>query len=113
MTESSVPHFNVHDTDFEPMAQEGWRKSILYVSEDKTRVAGSFKESGTHAVVMPFDEFIYIVGGSSTIEVEGGETIEMKAGDCCYLRQGQNVTFHHSEDFHDVTVLISDSPIEI
>ncbi len=109
---SSVPHFNVHNTNYAPLPQMGGHEAVLYQSEDKTRLAGSFKESGTHTMVMPFDEFIYVVEGSTKIDVQGGESIEMAAGDCCYLRQGLSVTFQHSDDFHDVTVLISDSPID-
>ncbi len=54
-------------------------------------MAGSFRESGTHRLVMPFDEFIYVVGGGVKITIEGGESFEMTAGDACYLRQGQDV----------------------
>jgi uncharacterized cupin superfamily protein len=104
----SVPRFNVHTADWQPLPEFGGEQAVLYQSEDGTRLAGSFKESGTHEMVMPFDEFIYIVGGSCRITVEGEETFEMKVGDCCYLRQGQNVIFEMADDFHDVTVLISD-----
>lgn len=113
MTNSaSVPHFNVHTADFTPLAEFGGHEAILYKSEDGTRLAGSFKEAGKHTMTMPFDEFIYVVGGHTTISVAGGESIELGVGGCCYLRQGQEVTFEHSDDFHDVTVLVSDKPIE-
>jgi uncharacterized cupin superfamily protein len=108
--ETTVPHFNAHTADFTPFSLG--HMALLYKSEDGTRLAGSFKESGLHKMEMPFDEFIYIVQGSSKITVEGGDTFEMGVGDCCYLKKGQNVTFEHSEDFHDVTVLLSDTPID-
>ena len=98
-----VPRFNVHSAPYEP---------VLYRSPDGTRLAGSFQESGTHTMVMPFDEFIYLVAGTCRISVEDGDAFEMAVGDCCYLRQGQNVTFEMSDDFHDVTVLISDAPFD-
>ena len=37
----------------------------------------------------------------------------LSVGDCCYLRQGMNVTFEMAENFHDVTVLIPDTPIAV
>lgn len=110
--DGSVPRFNVTTASYEPLPEFGGSQAVLYRSADGTRLAGSFKESGTHTLVMPFDEFIYIVGGSCTIAVEGGDAFELNAGDCCYLRQGQNVTFEMSDDFHDVTVLVSDTPFD-
>ena len=35
-------------------------------------------------------------------------TITVEAGGACYLKQGQEVLFEMSDDFHDVTVLIAD-----
>lgn len=111
--EKSVPHFNVHTTAFEPLPEFGGSKAILYKSADGKRVAGSFRESGTHRLVMPFDEFIYVVGGGVRITIEGGESFEMTVGDACYLRQGQDVVFEMRDGFHDVTVLMSDTGIEV
>lgn len=108
--DKTIPHFNVHTTKFDPLPEFGGSQAVLYKSSDGTRLAGSFRESGTHSLTMPFDEFIYIVGGGVKITVEGGETIEMTVGDACYLRQGQKVTFEMTDDFHDVTVLMSDKP---
>ncbi len=42
----------------------------------------------------------------------GRDSFDMAVGDCCYLRQGQEVTFVMSDDFHDVTVLISDEKFD-
>lgn len=106
-----VPHFNVHTTEFEPLPEFGGGQAILYRSPDGQRLAGSFRESGQHAMLMPFDEFIYVVGGSMRITVDGGDEVSMAAGDACYLRAGQHVAFDQSADFHDVTVLISDDEI--
>lgn len=108
-----LPHFNVHDTEFEPLPEFGGGKAILYHSPDKRRLAGSFRESGTHRMTMAFDEFIYVVGGGVTITADGGEPVRLEAGDTCYLTQGQDVLFEMDDDFHDVTVLISDDPIEV
>lgn len=112
-TTNRIPHFNVHTTPFEPLPEFGGSKAILYHSADKRRLAGSFRESGTHRLVMPFDEFIYIVGGGVTLTVDGAPPVTLGVGDTCYLRQGQDVLFEMTDDFHDVTVLMSDDPIEV
>lgn len=111
-----VPRFTVKDApfvDFDMGDGISGQHAILHKSDDGTRLAGSFKESGVIHEVMPFDEFIYVITGSSKISVKDGDTFELKAGDCCYLHQGLDVTFEHSEDFHDVVVLMSDAPIDI
>lgn len=109
---STVPHFNVHSVDWTPLPGFGGHEAILYRAEDGTRLAGSFRESGVHKMEMPFDEFLYVVGGEVKISIEGGESLQLGVGDCCYLKQGMKVTFDMTEDFHDVTVLISDTPID-
>lgn len=108
---SSTPSFNVDTVTYEPLPGFGGGEAILYKSDDGRRLAGSFKESGTHTMVLPYDEFLYLVGGTVKITVGDGEPIELAVGDCCYLREGDEVTFEMSDDFHDVTVLISDGAI--
>jgi len=108
-----IPVFNIHSVKFDPLPEYGGSKAILYHSPDRTRLAGSFKESGTHRLVMPFDEFIYVVGGGVTITIAGEKPISLNVGDCCYLTQGQDVLFEMTDDFHDVTVLMSDKPIDV
>ncbi len=113
MVDSKVAQFNVFTTDYEPLPEYGGKQAILYTSEDGKRLAGSFHESGVHPLLMPFDEFIYVIAGTATISVEGGETFELGVGGCCYLTEGQNVTFDFSDDFHDVSVLVSDTPFDV
>jgi uncharacterized cupin superfamily protein len=105
--ETTVPRFNVHTASYDPSPEWGGHKKFLYESPDGARKAGSFKEFGKFTEVMPFDEFIYVVAGSTKIAIQGGETFELAAGDCCYLRKGLSVTFDHAPDFHDVAVLMS------
>ncbi len=111
--DTHAPHFNVHTTRFDPLPEFGGSKAILYHSPDGKRLAGSFRESGTHRLTMPFDEFIYVVGGGVTITITGGERFILAVGDTCYLKQGQEVLFEMTDDFHDVTVLISDTAIDL
>ena len=60
MTKPNVAHLNVHTAEFTPLADIEGEEAILYRSEDGTRIAGSFRESGTHTLVQDFDEFIYV-----------------------------------------------------
>lgn len=95
-------------TKFDPLPEFGGSQAILYKSSDGKRLAGSFRESGTHTITMPFDEFDPHRRWRREDFGRGGDTVDLKVGDCCYLRQGQKVTFEMTDDFHDVTVLISD-----
>lgn len=108
-----APHFDVHTTDFDPLPEFGGSKAILYHSPDRTRLAGSFRESGTHRMTMPFDEFIYVIAGGVKITIAGGEAFDLAVGSACYLKQGQDVLFEMTDDFHDVAVLISDTAIDV
>lgn len=105
--DTSVPRFNVHTAEFDPSPEYNGHMKVLYTSPDGSRKAGSFKESGHFEEVMPFDEFIYVVAGSTRVTIEGGETFDLTVGDCCYLRKGLSVKFDHAPDFHDVAVLVS------
>jgi len=108
-----VPHFNVSTTTHEPLPEFGGSKAILFHSADRKRLAASFRESGTLRMTMPFDDFSYVVGGSAKITVDGGEPISLGVGDAFYLKQGQDVQFDLADDFHVVTMLMSDDPIEV
>ena len=109
-----VPHFNTQTTDFELLPGfDSSSQAVLYASPDGTRLAGSFKEAGSHTMTMPYDEFFYVISGSASVAVTGGASLVLNPGDCCYLRQGQEVSFEMSDDFHDVAVLISDTPFDI
>ena len=112
MSSNEIPHLDVHDAPWQPLPQYGGHQAVLYRSEDRKRIAGTFRESGTHKMVMPFDEFVYVIGGSVKISVEGGNSFEAAAGTAFYVRQGMDVTWEMSDDFHDVTVLLSDQPID-
>lgn len=102
----AVPHLNVHTVDYEPAPEVNGFKRWLHASADGTRRAGTFKESGRFELVMPFDEFLYVVAGSTKVSVDGGETFELTAGGCCFLRKGLSVSFETSADYHDVCVFM-------
>ena len=111
--DSIVPHFNVDTTTYDPLPEFGGGKAILFHSPDRRRLAASFRESGTARMTMPFDDFSYVVAGSAKITVDGGEPINVATGDAFYLKQGQDVLFDLTDDFHVVTMLMSDQPIEV
>jgi len=108
-----VPHFNVNTKTHDPLPEFGGGKAILFHSADRKRLAASFRESGKLRMTMPFDDFSYVVGGSATIIVDEGKPVSLGAGDVFYLKQGQDVQFDLSDDFHVVTMLMSDDPIEV
>lgn len=108
---TALPHLNVHAAAYQPLPAYGGAQAVLYRSPDGKRIAGSFKESGKHSLTMPYDEFLFVIAGSATLVIDGGERRTLSAGDACYLRQGLTVDFEMSPDFHDVAVLISDDEI--
>jgi uncharacterized cupin superfamily protein len=100
------PRFNLYTAEFDELPDgAGWMK-LLYESPDGMRKVGSFKEPGVFHEVMPFDELLFIVAGSTKISIEGGENFVLTAGDCCYFFKGQSVTFDNSDDFHDLSVFM-------
>ena len=104
--DTSVPRFNVHTADFDALPDgSGWMR-LLFESPDGARKAGSFKEPGVHHEVMPYDEVLFAIAGSTTLTVEDGEPFELSAGDVCYLRKGQRVTFDNADDFHDLSIFM-------
>lgn len=113
MTEQpGIPHFTPTKASFSAFADRpGWETSLLYRSPDGKRVAASFKEQGTLSHLAECDEFIYVIAGTSHIKIEGVGEIDLGPGDACYIEAGQTVEYTHSEDFHDVAVLIGDKEI--
>lgn len=109
----AVPSLNVENSEFEPLPEFGGSQCILYRAPDRTRLAGSFKESGSHDMTMPYDEFVYVVAGGVSVTVQGEEKQDFEVGDAFYMRQGQSVRWEMTDDFQDVTVLISDRPIDV
>ncbi len=107
-----IPHFQPGSADWTPFPEYGGEYNVIYRSDDGRRVAGSFKEAGQHHLVMPYDEFIYLIAGEARITVEGIGEIHMRPGDACWLKEGWVVDFDLSEDFHDVTVLVADHTID-
>jgi uncharacterized cupin superfamily protein len=111
LSDVAVPKLNVHTAEFTPLPDFGGSEAILYRSPDGTRLAGIFRESGSHTLTLAFDEFIFVVAGGVGVTVHGGERHEMTVGDAFYLRQGMTVDFEITDDFQAVTVLVSDKPI--
>lgn len=102
----TVPRFNVHAATFEPIPGANGLQKLLFESPDGARKAGSFKEPGHFDVVMPFDEVLFVVAGTTTLSVGGGDSFTLTAGDCCYLRKGMAISFDNSDDFHDLSIFM-------
>lgn len=109
MTASTFSRLNVHTTCWSPFPEFGGTESVLFTSEDGTRFAASFRLSGTHSWVMQYDDFFYVIAGSARVTMDDEDPVEIVAGDFCRIRRGTSVTFEMSDDFHEVSVLVSDT----
>ena len=63
-----TPRFNVHTVAREPYPEWGGDQAMLHISPDGRFVAGSFREEGRNTVVLPFDQFVYVVAGRMSVE---------------------------------------------
>jgi uncharacterized cupin superfamily protein len=111
LNDHEVPRLNVDTSEYVSLPEYGGSEAVLYKSADGTRLAGSFRESGDHSMTMPFDAFKYVVAGSVRVTVQGGECHEYGPGDALYLREGMRVDLSMSEDYHDVSMMVSDTAI--
>lgn len=107
----SIPSMNVHSSSYEPFPRMNGTKHVLYHSPDGRVLAASFTESGRHTMTMPFDEVAYVVSGSVSIRVRGGDEHFFGPGDVFFLRKGLTLEFDISDDFKDVAIMIADTPI--
>ena len=108
---AKVLRFNLRDVDWEMTPEFGGGEHVFYRSADKTRAVVAFKEAGKHTFEYPFDEFACVVKGSAKVGVQGGETFTIEAGDVLYVEEGAIIDFEMSDDFEDITMLVSDKPV--
>ena len=99
------------DAEWVNTPEFGGGESVFYRSDDGTRAVVSFRESGTHTFEYTFDEFVYVLKGSAKLDVHGGETFTIGVGDIVYVEEGSVIDFEMSDDFEDITVLVSDHPV--
>lgn len=105
---------DVHGADgWEPFPEFGGSLAKLYESPDGTKFAASYKLSGKHTWTLEYDDYFFVIAGHATVTVEGEESFEVSAGAFCRLRQGKTVTFDMSDDFHEISVLVSDKAIDV
>lgn len=103
--------YNMKDVDWEMTPEFGGGEHIFYRSADKTRAVVAFKEAGKHTFTYPFDEFAFVLKGSARVAVHGGETFSIGVGDILYVEEGTTIDFEMSDDFEDITMLVSDKPV--
>lgn len=108
MDDQSFVRLNAHDTTWSDFPEFGGHQSVLFQSADGTKMAASFRLSGRHSWVMEYDDFFYVIAGSAVVTLDKSETVTIAAGDFCRIRQGTAVTFDMTDDFHEVSVLVSD-----
>ncbi len=104
--------FNTETVERVDFPEYGGSRAMLYMSEDRRRAAGSFREKGVYTHVLEYDEFIYCIGGSGRVTIEGYETFDIGPGDFVFFKQGTEVTTEWHEGFTDIAVLVSDQAIE-
>ncbi|MYB34206.1 MAG: hypothetical protein F4X92_03600 [Gammaproteobacteria bacterium] len=45
------------------------------------------------------------------VHICGGETFSIGVGDILYVEEGTTIDFEMSDDFEDITMLVSDKPV--
>ena len=111
MSKPKALRFNMSEVDWELTPEFGGGEHIFYRSADETRAVVAFKEAGKHTFTYPFDEFAFVLKGSARVAVHGGEIFSISAGDILYVEEGTTIDFEMSEDFEDITMLVSDKPV--
>lgn len=103
-----VPRFSVDRAPWQPYPEFGGSKAVLYRSPDGRRVLSTVRESGRFQFEYPFDEAVYVIAGTASVQVVGGEAFVLNPGDLAYFRTGQIVDFDLSHDFQDIACLMFD-----
>jgi uncharacterized cupin superfamily protein len=104
-----VVHFSLaEEAQWEPNPEGGADEWVFYRSSDGRRIGAAWRNPGDHTFTYPFDEFVYVVSGSSKVRVQDGESFDLKAGDVAFFEKGATVEFEMTDDFCDVTCLVSE-----
>ena len=113
MTSPTPERFNVHDVTRDAFPEFEGHKAVLYESPDGRVLSATYWLKGRHTWELPYDDHFFVIAGSATVKVDDQEPFEVSAGSFCHLRQGSTVTFDMSDDFHEVSTLVSDQPIDV
>ena len=108
----TVHKFNMKDAKWVMTPEFGGGEAVFYRSPDESRAVVAFRESGKHTFEYPFDEFVYVLKGSAKASIRGGETVTFEKGDIIYVEEGTVIDFEMSDDFEDITMLVSDKPVK-
>lgn len=113
MTNPPPERFNVHEVAREEFPEFDGQQAVLFESADGRVVSATYWLRGRHTWELPYDDHFFVIAGSATVTVDDQATFEVVPGSYCHLRQGSTVTFDMSEDFHEVSTLVSDAPIDV
>lgn len=105
--------FNVHTVEREDFPEFDGHRAVLHASDDGRVYAATYWLRGRHTWTLPYDDYFYVIAGTATVTVDEAAPFEVTAGSYCHLRRGTTVTFDMSNDFHEVSTLVSDEPIDI
>ena len=110
--EPTARKFSMKDANWVMTPEFGGGEAVFYRSPDGTRVVAAWRESGEHTFEYTFDEFVYVLQGSAKASIHGGETLNLEKGDILYVEEGTVIDFEMSDDFEDITMLVSDKPVK-
>jgi uncharacterized cupin superfamily protein len=105
--------FNVHEVDREAFPEFDGARAVLYESPDGRVVSATYWLKGRHTWELPYDDHFYVIAGSATLTVDDQPPIVLTAGSFGHLSRGSTVTFDMSDDFHEVSTLISEVAIDV
>lgn len=107
-----VPHGPLSSFKWVALPEFGGKEAIIYRSPDGKRIAAAFQESGKATFTYPFDEFLVVTSGSVKASVHGGESFTLRKDEVAYFREGMTVDLEFSDDFSDITFLVSDREVK-
>jgi len=107
-----IAHGKLTDFTWVDLPEFGGEEAIIYRSPDGKRVAAAFRESGKATFTYPFDEFFVVTSGSVQIAVHGGDSFGLTSGEVAYIPEGTTVDLQFSDDFSNVTCLMSDREVK-
>jgi uncharacterized cupin superfamily protein len=113
MTSPRPELFNVLDVEREAFPEFDGHRAVLFESPDGRVVSACYWLKGRHSWELPYDDHFFVITGSATVTVDDHEPFEVRPGSYCHLTKGSTVTFDMSDDFHEVSTLVSDQSIDV
>jgi uncharacterized cupin superfamily protein len=109
-----LAHMSISDASFEPLDPYG-SIAVLYQSPERRKVAGAWNFGpGGFDYELPYDLFVYVIEGRTSVDVQGQDRVELASGDIAYFTSGQTTRWEAPEEIRTVFFCVSDQePIDI